>query len=73
MLLCHLLLTHQKTFFHRSKDDSLLFQQLEEIITCDLFGVYYLHTIKQKASLKNLLLENLDQLTNLNVGFVPVL
>ena len=39
-------------------------------ITCNLFGVHYIQMIKQKIYL---LLENLDQLSNLKISFALAL
>ena len=43
---------------------------MEENIAYNLFSVHYLETTKQKVYL---LPENVDQLSNLNTCFVPVL
>ena len=59
-----------KCFVHQSKQWSLLFLLQEVNIAFNLFEKYYFQMIKQKAYL---LLENLDELTNLNIGFVTAL
>ena len=70
MFFDNFLLADQKSFFHQSQHCNLLLLQLEEDITFNLFNVHYLRTIKQKVYL---LLENLDQLNNLSIGFVLIL
>ena len=70
MFLYYFLLAHEKSVFHQPLHYNLSFPQLKENVGCNLFAVQYLHMIKQKASL---LPENLDQLSNLNIGFVPTL
>ena len=53
-------------FIHQSQHCNLLFLQLEEKIAYSFFNASSLEMISQKVYL---LIENLDQLTNLNIGF----
>ena len=43
---------------------------MEETINCNLFRVHYFKMIKQNIYLFT---ENLDQLSNLSIGFAPVI
>ena len=63
-------LAYQKCFFHLNQHCSLLYLLLENNTFCVLFYSHYVQMVKQKV---NLLFENLDQLSNLNMGFMSVL
>ena len=49
ILLSHLLLADETSFFNQSKYCSLLFLQKKEHVSCDFFDVHHLQMIKQKA------------------------
>ena len=70
MFLNHFLLDDQKNFFPSIITLQAFISQSEENITCDLFDVPNFQMIKQKVYT---LPENLDQLSNLNIGFVSAI
>ena len=65
----HFLLANQK-FFHQLYNCNLLFLHSKEKISCNLFSIHNFQMIKWKVYL---LPGNLDQLSNLNIGFVSEL
>ena len=70
MLLSYFLLVDQKSFVLQSKHYNFLFLQSVDDIVCNLFLVLHIQMIKQKVYL---LLENVDQLSNLNIEFAFLL
>ena len=69
-ILFYFLLVDQKRFFHQSQHCNPLFLHLEDNNFFFLFFVNYLQILKQKVYL---LLENLVQLNDLNLGFVLII
>ena len=66
MFLNYCLLVDRNIFVHLSQHYNRLFLQFEENIACNLVDDHYFQMIKQKDYL---LLENLDQLSKINMGF----
>ena len=63
-------MTDQKGFVHQSQHYNFLFLQMKDNILCNLFVVFHLQMIKQNVYL---ILENLDQLSNINIDLVFLL
>ena len=69
MFFNYFVLVDWKSFVHRSQHYSSLFLLVEGKTSCNLLDQYNFQMIKQNVYL---LLENLDKLSNLNIGFVPL-